>query len=267
MIKRRFALSIKYNGFFYNGWQRQSNFNSVQEKIEDSFYNVLKKKIIIYSSGRTDKGVHSLGQIAHCDLFTNMNNIDLLNNLNYHLPLDIRINYITEVDPSFDARHSVICREYKYVVYNSNINSVFLNNLVFMFNYRINVNKILYGIEYLLGYHDFCSFKSSGSKSSLSYKTIYGINISSHKNFLIFNITANSFLYKMVRTIIGILLILGSFDLDIEWLKYFIESKDLLGNKYIAPAHGLYLTNVVYSDKYNLSKINCDFLNIFYELL
>lgn len=267
MIKRRFVFSVKYNGFNYSGWQKQVNIVSIQKKIEDAFYKFLNEKVIVYSSGRTDKGVHSLGQVAHCDIYTNLDEVTLLFGLNSCLPADIKINYIREIDSFFDSRYSAICREYKYIIYNNYTNCVFFNNLCFWFKYKVNVDKILYGIEYLIGYHNFFSLRASGCESILFFRTIYEIRISSYKKFLIFSVMANSFLYKMVRIIIGALLYLGSLDLDVEWLKYFLEKKNLLGVKYIVPSHGLYLTNVIYPNKYNLSNINWSFSDIFFELL
>ncbi len=244
----RLLSCVRYNGFFYHGWQKQyENDNSIQNIIENSLFLLFKYNIKIFCSSRTDVGVHSLGQIFHFDIKKYIKINLLLNSLNNILPIYICIKWIKYICVKFNARYNAIARRYIYVIYNSNLKPIFLNKLVLYNNNYINIDLMLKASKYLLGKHNFNSFRSSKCESNNPYKTIFYLNIYKINNFIFFDIKANSFLYHMVRNIVSSLLLVGTYKYSILWIKDFLfyRNKNFF-NICIVKPYGLYLTEVYY---------------------
>ncbi len=244
----RLLACVKYNGSLYHGWQKQyKNDNSIQNIIENSLFLLFKYNIKIFCSSRTDIGVHSLGQTFHFDIKKYIKIDLILNLLNNILPIYICIKWIKYVYNNFNARYNAIARKYIYIIYNSNLKSVFLNKLVTYYNNYININFMLKASKYLIGRHNFSSFRSSKCESNNPYKTIFYLNIYKINNFIFFDIKANSFLYHMVRNIVSSLLLIGTYKYSILWIKDFLfyRNKNFFDICIVKP-YGLYLMNVYY---------------------
>ncbi len=244
----RLLVCVKYNGSQYHGWQKQfKNDNSIQSIIENSLFLLFKYNIKIFCSSRTDVGVHSLGQTFHFDIKKYIKINFLLNLLNKILPIYICIKWIKYVYMKFNARYNAIARRYIYIIYNSNLKSVFLDKLVTYNSNDININIMLKASKFLIGRHNFNSFRSSGCESNNSYKTIFYLNIYKLGNFIFFDIKANSFLYHMVRNIVSSLLLIGTYRYSILWIKDFLfcQNKNFFDICIVKP-YGLYLMNVYY---------------------
>ncbi len=244
----RFLVCVKYNGSGYSGWQKQSdNGFSVQNKIEESLSKIANHKVNIFCSSRTDAGVHSIGQTFHFDTFRKRTINEWLFGTNSILPKDISFKWVKNVSINFHARFNAIARRYIYIICNSKLRCSFLNKLVTYYPIYLNVEDMLKGSKFLLGEHDFSFFRSSKCQSKSAFRNIIDIKIFRKGVYIFFVIKADSFLYRMVRNIIGSLLLVGIKKYSFYWIKYLLLLKNRI-NCHISTVKpdGLYLSNVYY---------------------
>ncbi len=244
--KYRLLVCVEYCGYNYIGWQKQLHCNlSIQEIIETCLSKITKHVVKIFCSSRTDAGVHSLGQIFHFDTFCYKKESEWLLVSNFNLPYDITFKWVKYVKNDFHARYNVYSRRYLYFIWNSNIRSSFLNNRVMYYLGNININLMLKASKFLLGKHNFISFQSSGCESKNTYKNIMHLNICRINKYIIFDIKANSFLYRMIRNIISNLLLVGIKKYSINWIKYIlsVKKKNFSKTSLVKP-YGLYLYKI-----------------------
>jgi len=243
-------LTIEYEGTKYYGWQRQKSLLSIQGILEEKISQITQEKIILKGSGRTDTGVHALGQVANFKTNSAIPWVELPLILNRLLPLDIRIKKAEEVDDNFHACYSAVSKIYHYYVLNSNLNdnylSIFLRNYVYCVYKKINLKEMKKASKFLQGKHDFASFACSGSRIRNWERTIKDINIIRKGNIFCFHIEADAFLYKMVRTIVGTLLEVGKGDINYLEIKKILEAKNRKMAGKTVPAKGLFLMKVKY---------------------
>ena len=253
---KRIALIIQYNGSHYSGWQRQNNAITVQEILEKALFQIAKHIVNTYAAGRTDSGVHASGQVVHFDidsLIPAKSYSHLLNNL---LPQTIRILESVEVSETWHACYSAIYRHYRYVINNSKIPNLFLNNWSWHRYQKVlddfSMSKALRGME---GEHDFLAFQKSGSARSTSITTIKNIKLKRVEDLIFIDIKASGFLYGMVRLIVGQLVLVGENKISPEIFIDRWENKMKNDVKESAPAKGLCFVNAVYK-KNVFKKIN-----------
>ena len=243
-------LTIEYEGTQYCGWQRQKGFLSIQEILEEKISQITQEKIKLIGSGRTDAGVHALGQVANFKTHSNIPLIKLPLILNHLLPLDIRIKKAERVDNSFHARYSAVSKIYNYYILNYHKNEycppLFLRNYVYCIYGKISLEKIKKAITFLHGEHDFSSFACSGTNIKNKVRTIKEITVNKKGNIICFHFQANAFLYKMVRTIVGTLLEVGYGKIDYLGVKKILEARDRKMAGKVIPAKGLFLMQVKY---------------------
>lgn len=243
-------LTIEYEGTQYCGWQRQKGFLSIQEILEEKISQITQEKIKLIGSGRTDAGVHALGQVANFKTHSNIPLIKLPLILNHLLPLDIRIKKAERVDNSFHARYSAVSKIYNYYILNYHKNEyfppLFLRNYVYCIYGKISLERIKKAITFLHGEHDFSSFACSGTNIKNKVRTIKEITVNKKGNIICFHFQANAFLYKMVRTIVGTLLEAGYGKIDYLEVKKILEARDRKMAGKVVPAKGLFLMQVKY---------------------
>jgi len=243
-------LTIEYEGTNYYGWQRQKRFFSVQGILEEKISQITQEKISINGSGRTDAGVHALGQVANYKTNSYIHLEELPFILNRMLPLDIRIKKAERVDNNFHARHSAVSKIYHYYVLNCNQNNnylpIFLRNYVYCFYKNLNLEEMKKASKFLQGEHDFTSFACSGSRIGNWKRNIKDINIIRKGNIFCFRIEADAFLYKMIRTIVGTLLEVGNEKINYLEIKKILEAKNRKMAGKTVPAKGLFLMKVNY---------------------
>lgn len=239
-------LTIAYDGTNYSGWQRQQNARTIQEEIEKGLSKIMKQKIKIDGSGRTDAGVHALGQVAsfRADFTMPVNRIPVA--VNNYIPLDIAIKKAEEVEDSFHARYSAKGKKYIYKIYNAKIRNPINKNYTYLVKKDIDINKIKEASKYFLGEHDFKGFMSRGSNKINTIRTIYDIDIYKKDEYIILEYTGNGFLYNMVRIITGTLLDVSYGKINVMDLEDIIKSKIRKRSGHKAPAEGLYLAEVYY---------------------
>ncbi len=251
MYTHKYLIHLSFLGTDYSGWQIQDNAKSIQGQIMEALNKLLDKKIpLIVGAGRTDAGVHAINFFAHFEC-NKIDVIDLKYKLNRFLPKDICIHKIINVPHDFHARYSAISRQYEYWI--SIVKDPFLIDRVYFFNQELDIELMNKASKKLIGTQDFSAFSKSRKKNNLC-------NVKSaiwykSKNILIFSIEADRFLYNMVRCIVGTLIDVGIHKINIDDFLAIRNSHNRDQAGYSAPASGLYLTNVKYSNKIHFESI------------
>lgn len=243
----RYKITIEYNGSGISGWQRQSNGNSIQQFIEESIEKFSKEKVVVFGAGRTDAGVHALGQVAHFDLEKEHFPHVVQNAINHFLrPNKIILVDCEIVDDEFHARFSAKKRSYQYVILNRPYATVLDDNKVWHFRDELNVDKMQIAANYLIGKHDFTSFRATHCQAQSPIKTMDDIKIYREGEKVIFMLKAPSFLHHMVRNIVGTLVLVGSGKWQVEDVLKVLIAKNRKSAGPTAPAHGLYFMKIEY---------------------
>jgi len=240
----RFFFEIAYAGKNYNGWQSQLNAKGVQAVVEDALSRLLRAKVAIVGSGRTDTGVHCEQQFFHADVEKEFEIESLILKLNSFLPRDIAIHSIRPVKEAASARYDAVSRTYRYVI--TREKNPFLEDLAWHFFKPVNVVAMNQAAAILLGQHDFECFSKVKTDVNHFLCNIKKAEWVEDKKMLIFTITANRFLRGMVRAIVGTLLDVGTGKISIKEFQHIVHSRDRKKAGANVPPQGLYLTNVKY---------------------
>ncbi|WP_343190077.1 tRNA pseudouridine(38-40) synthase TruA [Buchnera aphidicola] len=252
----RIALGIEYNGTNYHGWQIQKNVMTVQNVLEKCLSIIANEKILVHCAGRTDAQVHSVGQVVHFNTNSVRKNKSWILGTNFYLPNDISVIWAKEVPYNFHARHSAIYRHYRYIINNSSYKSVFFKNNFFNFNKNyLDDKRMNMSAKYLIGEHDFSSFRSKNCQSKVSYRYVFTSKVYRINSFIIFDIIANSFLHNMVRNIVSELIKIGSKKKDIFWIKKLLCMKNNNFLNCSSDPSGLYLFYVKYPRFFKFPKL------------
>lgn len=246
---KNIKLTIEYEGTNYSGWQKQENAITIQEKIEDAIENLTKDKVKLIGSGRTDGGVHALGQVANFHTNSSIPGQKYKYALKFLLPDDIAIMESEEVELDFHSRFDATRKKYKYVVYNGELPRAIYRNFSYHVPYDIDMNKMMEASQHLIGTHDFAAFMATNSDVNSTIRTIYDISIEKKEDLIEFSIEGNSFLRNMVRIIVGTLLYVGFGRINKDDLPKIILDKKREGAGPTAPPQGLFLEKVYYHQK------------------
>lgn len=248
----RYAITVEYDGADYSGWQRQKNAVSVQQVIEDALEVLLGKKTVIIGSGRTDKGVHARGQVAHFDTDRELNTFRMTFAINAILPEDVKLRDMRLVPDNFHAQRSAKRKTYVYRTYVSRADSPLRKGRAVKVIPTVDVERMRRASAVLIGEHDFRAFSSTGSPVNDYVRTIYALDIKEDGDEIDFYVTGNGFLYNMVRIIVGTLVFIGRGKLPEDTVKRMLDTGNRrLGGKTF-PAEGLYLDSVEYPEDANL---------------
>ena len=251
-MSQRFAGCVEYRGSRYHGWQRQHHAISVQEMVEKAIGRVANERITISPAGRTDTGVHAIGQVFHFDSTAIRQEFEWLRGTNTYLPSDISLHWVRPVVDEFHARYSALSRSYRYVILNRRVSPGYLDGLVTWHKDSLDTLLMQEGCRYFFGTHNFNAFRSSKCQNKNPVKTITWIDIARSGDWIWLDITANGFLHHMVRNIAGTLFEIGLGEQKPEWVGELLESRDRSKAGITAPADGLYFTNVTYHEKFTL---------------
>ena len=229
------------------GWQKQPNKLNIQGEIERAIKDVTDEEVDLIASGRTDAGVHSLGQVANFKLLNSNIPIDKIPvALNSKLKKSIRIKEAEEVDERFHSRYNCKKKTYRYVINNTSQGSAIYRNLEYFVPMKLDTKKMKEAIKYFEGEHDFKGFKASGTSSKSSVRIIYNANIIENDGRILIELTGNGFLYNMVRIISGTLVEVGLGKIKPEEIPDIINSKDRTRAGKTLPPYGLFLVKVEY---------------------
>lgn len=244
---RNVKLTIEYDGKDFNGWQKQPNKLNIQGEIERAIENVTGEKVELIASGRTDAGVHALGQVANFKTNSNFPIEKFPIAINSQVKNSIRIQNAEEVDENFHSRFNCKKKTYRYAIDNSKYGSAIYRNVVYHMPIKLDVEEMKKAIKYFEGEHDFKAFKSSGTSSKSSVRTIYSANIITEGTSIAIDLSGNGFLYNMVRIIAGTLVDVGLGKINATDIPKIIESKDRQKAGKTLPPHGLMLLHVEYN--------------------
>lgn len=244
---RNIALTIEYDGSNYSGWQRQDNSSSIQEEIEKAIYLITGNSVNLIASGRTDSGVHALGQVANYIDSSTIPSDRLKYAINTKLPADISIKNSYEVDKNFNARYDAKRKTYLYIIENIDVKNPLLLRRTMHIRGKVDIDKMVEQSRYLVGTHDFTSFyKIEKNNPKNPTRTIYDLQIKKFNDSIIFiEITADGFLYNMVRIIVGTLVDISKGKIKSD-IKSILSAKDRAFAGITAQSSGLYLKNVEY---------------------
>lgn len=247
---RNFKLILEYDGTRYSGWQRQGNTkNTISGKLEDLLGRMLGQPIEIQGSGRTDAGVHALGQVANFKAKTDKTCEELREEINEYLPFDIRVLQIEEVPRFFHSRLNAVKKTYQYCIFLEKKPPVFLRNQVYCHPQPLDLEAMRQGAKVLLGTHDFQSFCATRKGKKSTVRTLYECTLEKKESMLTLTITGNGFLYHMVRILAGTLVEIGEGKRSSNSLLPLLEEKDRSEAGPTLPSCGLTLMNVCYEEE------------------
>lgn len=243
---RNIKLIIEYDGKSFNGWQKQPTKLNIQGEIEKAIEEITGEKVDLTASGRTDAGVHGLGQTANFKTESQIQIEKFAKAINSKLKKSIVIKSAEEVDERFHSRYSVKSKTYRYIINNSDNGTAIYRGLEYHIPMKLDVKKMQEAMKFFEGEHDFKGFKASGTSSKSSVRTIYKGEVKHEGERIIIEVTGNGFLYNMVRIIAGTLVDVGLEKIKPEEIPEIIESKDRTKAGKTLPPHGLYLLKVEY---------------------
>ena len=248
----RVVLGIAYDGANFCGWQSQPNQCGVQDALELAISMIAQHQVRVHVAGRTDAGVHGLGQVVHFDTETNRPISAWVRGVNAHLPAAVRVEWAHIVDDTFHARFSAHARSYQYLLYNSPVASALMNTKAGWYHLSLNVSAMAKAAHYLIGEHDFSAFRASECQAKSPIKHLYQANVTAHKQYIIFEFTGSAFVQHQVRNMVGALIYVGKGAHPPEYLQELLYKKDrTISPPTFSPA-GLYLTHVKYDEKWGL---------------
>ena len=243
---RNIKLVIEYDGKEFKGWQKQPNRLNIQGEIERAINTVTGEEIDLIGSGRTDAGVNALGQVANFKTNSNIPIEKFAYAINSQLKQSIRIKSAEEVPDEFHSRYTCKKKTYQYVIDNSEQGTAIYRNMHYHCSSTLDEKKMNEGASFLIGEHDFKSFKASGTSSKSSVRIIYDAKVWRENELVKIQLTGNGFLYNMVRIIAGTLLEVGQGKIEPDEIKNILEAKDREKAGKTLPACGLCLINVEY---------------------
>lgn len=241
----RYKCVVTYDGTCFHGFQTQNNLRTVQEEIEHVLLIINKKKTIIYPSGRTDSGVHAIGQVFHFDTDIVMKEENMRNAINSRLPKDIYIKKVEIVSEDFHARFSVLKKEYHYYIDFGEFDPLKRNYRYYFPYKKIDRNLLYQASQIFVGEHDFKSFTKNKDLTDTT-RIIYSIDFVWENDLLCIKIVGNGFMHNMVRILVAMWLECARGKCSLSGLKTILEEKNRVFAPKTAPASGLYLYKVYY---------------------
>lgn len=249
---RTFKITIAYDGTDFAGWQWQPRQRTVQEELEKAIARITQEKVRCVASGRTDSGVHALGQVVGFTCGTWLTSAMLLKALNAELPDDIIVFDIAEVPAGFHPIRDAVRKRYRYVIQDGRPRDIFVRNYVWHLRKRLDVEAMRQGAAALIGTHDFESYQTHGSSRLTTERTVYDLLVERRPGELtdrvIVEVEADGFLYNMVRVIVGTLVEVGKGTQPTTWPAEVLAAKDRRAAGVTAPAQGLFMLWVEYGD-------------------
>ena len=243
---RNIKLVIEYDGKDFNGWQKQPNKLNIQGTIEQAIKNITGEDVELNASGRTDAGVHALGQVANFKTNSEIPIEKFAIAINSKLKKSIVIKKAEEVDERFHSRLNCKRKTYRYIINNSPEGTAIYRYLETHIPQNLDVKKMEQALKYFEGEHDFKAFKASGTSSKSSVRTIYKTQIYKKEDRIIIELTGNGFLYNMVRIIAGTLVDVGLGKIEPQQIENIIKEKKRENAGKTLPPNGLYLVSVEY---------------------
>ena len=246
MKSKKLVLVLEYEGTAYSGFQRQDNAPTVQAVIEDAIHSLTGEQSVVKGSGRTDAGVHALGQVATIELCSRIPTNQLRTGINHFLPQDVAVKEVQLVPRAFDARRHALSRVYRYTLFCGRDRSPFLDGTTYRFGESIELGVMEQALSYLKGIRDFAPFSGPLKLEKSTVRELFRTKIWREGDLVHIELKGNAFLRQQVRRIIGALLQVGTHKLNLEQFKFIADSGVRGLAHWVAPARGLCLLRVNY---------------------
>jgi tRNA pseudouridine38-40 synthase len=247
-LASRVALGVEYDGGRFYGFQRQRQTPTVQEALERAISRVADHEVTVHCAGRTDTGVHATGQVVHFETTAHRSERAWVLGANTNLPAGCAVLWARAVDDRFHARFSARARRYRYRILNRWIRPGLDAGRVAWERRLLNADRMHCAARRLLGEHDFSSFRADGCQARHAVRTIRGIAVERHQHEVVVDVTANAFLYHMVRNISGTLIEIGTGNRPVDWIDEVLAARRRAIAGPTAPADGLYFVGAEYPD-------------------
>lgn len=248
----KYALCIEYDGSGYCGWQRQHHSKSVQQALEHALGVVADEPVTLVASGRTDTGVHAVQQVAHFETAQPREDKAWVLGVNANLPPDVSVRSVIRVEDDFHARYSTVDRSYRYLILNRSARSALRNQRVAVVHQPLNEQRMHNAAQYLIGEHDFTSFRAAGCQAKHAHRHISSIEVTRCDDLVQVQVCGNAFLHNMIRIIVGSLLRVGHGVESEQWLQTVLAQRDRTRAGKTAAASGLYFLGPTYPERYGV---------------
>jgi len=248
----RYALGVEYDGTEFNGWQRQSHAPSVQQSVENALAVVANHPVTVICAGRTDSGVHARCQVVHFDSPSERSERQWILGINSNLPDAVCVLWVRAVDDSFHARFSAFSRSYQYSILNRWVRPAIGVSFYGWCRDPLDERRMHEAAQVLSGRHDFSAFRSSGCSAQHAIREVSAISVTRQQDIVKIDISANAFLYHMVRNIAGSLIAVGCGEKSIQWFTGILHEKNRKLAGVTAESQGLCFMKVRYDAKYKL---------------
>jgi len=244
---QRYKIKIEYEGTPFVGWQFQKNGQSIQEVLQKAIFKFSKERVTVIGAGRTDSGVHALDQTAHFDLKKKISKKKILPAINQNIGnKPVTVLKVNKANNKFHARHDAKKRTYLYLIVNRQSPLALQKNKAWHIKKKLDLLTMKKGAKFLLGTHDFSTYRASTCGSKSPIKTMEKILIKQNKDKITLQFTSRSFLQQQVRSMVGCIKYLGEGKWSLNDFKKSFKSKNRLKCAPPAPACGLYLTKIIY---------------------
>jgi tRNA pseudouridine38-40 synthase len=248
----RIAVGIEYDGSAYAGWQTQPGVANIQQSAEAALSRVAAGPVSLTCAGRTDAGVHALGQVAHFDTVAARGARSWVLGANSALPKDVALSWAMPVPEHFHARYSAEARTYRYLILNRGARSALSAQRAAWIHRPLDAQAMALAAQALIGEHDFSAFRSSECQAKSPVRRLERLDVARQGEWVTIEATANAFLHHMVRNIAGLLIQVGKGAEPPAWARAVLASRDRRRGAATAPAQGLYLLAVRYPAAFGL---------------
>ena len=242
----RIALGIAYDGRPWQGWQTQPHGQTVQDTLERAIYEFLTVPVPTICAGRTDTGVHGLGQVVHLDTEIVRSEQSWVRGVNAHMPASVSVQWAQHVDDAFHARFSASERTYTYIIVNTRVRQPLWDGRAGWVHQSLDLDIMREAARSLLGEHDFSSFRSSQCQAKSPVRTMHALDVVKKGDLIIVTLRANAFLHHMVRNILGALIQVGQGREPVTYIDHLLSVCDRTQGAPTFSPDGLYLTAVKY---------------------
>ncbi len=248
----KIALGVEYDGSTFHGWQFQGDVRSVQEVLQQALTKVADHQVTVHCAGRTDTGVHGIGQVVHFETEAERSERSWVLGGNVNLPADISISWARVVPEAFHARFCALGRRYRYLILNRQFRSAQWRNRAVWVHHPLDECRMHRAAQALVGRHDFSSYRAMGCQAKHPIRTVYSLDVERRGEFISIEIHANAFLHHMVRNIAGVLIAIGKGEQAETWAEEVLALHDRTLGGVTAPPQGLYLTKVDYPPEFEI---------------
>ncbi|VAX08992.1 tRNA pseudouridine(38-40) synthase [hydrothermal vent metagenome] len=249
----RITLGVEYDGAGFCGWQiQQPDIRTVQGVLEQALSRVANGSVRVHCAGRTDTGVHGVGQVVHFDTEAQRSSRSWVLGANSNLPFDVNVNWAKLTADPFHARFSAISRAYRYVILNRQTRSSLQRKHAVWIHHPLDADCMHEAAQQLVGTHDFSSYRALGCQAHSPVRTIDHLDVRRQGDRIIIKVGAEAFLHHMVRNIAGVLMAIGRGDQDVNWAYEVLQRRDRTQGGVTAPPEGLYLMHVGYPEHFEI---------------